>query len=164
MTKGPEMASSELRIRPLAFVDLETRVKWFTDARMAPTMVFPEQITLARTREWFVGVQADDRREDFALVRDGDPGVLGFVGHRVVMPGGLPEIYVAAHPDRHGEGLGAAMIRLVVDRLRERPGVRGAVAEMYRTNAAVIRIFEKSGFVESDPPSDPSRMRVCLKW
>lgn len=151
-------------LRGLECDDLEVRVKWFNDPRMTPTMVFPDRITLEGTRRWFEGLRGNPTREDFSLVDSESGAVLAFVGYRSMGDLEFPEIYLAVDPDRHGQGLGTEAVRLVVAKMQLKTHIRGAVAEMYRSNTAVIRAFEKCGFTECAPPADQSRLRMASAW
>ena len=160
--RAEEMRS--LALRDLHANDLACRVKWFNDPRMTPTMVFPDPITLEGTKSWFASVEKNPQRKDLVMVDQTSGRVLGFIGYRPFDNPLIPEIYIAVDPDRHGQGLGTEMLRLLLEEMKESRGLDGAVAEMYRSNPGVIRSFEKCGFVEIDPPSDPLRMRMGLVW
>jgi RimJ/RimL family protein N-acetyltransferase len=49
-------------------------------------------------------------------------------------------------PDARGRGLGAAVVRAVVDRLVGEHGVHRVEAEVYGFNVAALRTFEAAGF------------------
>ena len=159
-----DVSAPQLRIRPVTEKDLETRVRWFNDPRMTPTMVFPEKITLEGTKRWFTAVSDDSGREDFTLVHRESGEILGFVGYRPMGNPSVPEVYVAANPDRLGVGLGSAMIQLITDHIGATGRYTGAIGEMFRSNPAVIRSFEKAGYEETDAPDNPERMRMQIRF
>jgi mycothiol synthase len=84
---------------------------------------------------------------DGLLVHDGDDGVLdGFCWTRVHTDRQLGEIWViGAHPDRHGSGLGAALVAAGLDHLHER-GLRTVTLFTEAENRPARRMYDRMGF------------------
>ena len=86
------------------------------------------------------------------------------VGHALLDPMGLQAIAhvfrltVVVHPGRLGSGIGAALMRDLLDWAERTPRVGKIELLVRATNARAIRLYSKLGFVEEGR----FRNRVCL--
>ena len=80
-----------------------------------------------------------------AAEQDGKPVIAGG-GRYVVIKPGQAEVAFAVVDQFQGQGIGTALLRHVFHRLRaQKAGLQEFVAEVLPENAAMLKVFEKSG-------------------
>ena len=83
-----------------------------------------------------------------AVVEEGDDGEIVGGARYVVVEPGAAEIAFAVIDEFQGQGIGAALLRHVVG-LARKAGLRELVAEVLPENAAMLKVFQRSGLTHT---------------
>lgn len=112
------------------------------------------EIPLAEHQRWFDGVLAAPQR--VLLIGEDARGAVGVV--RFDLEGQEAEVSIYLAADRHGQGLGPALLRAAeVWLARQRPEVATVRAEVLAGNQASVVLFEEAGYL---PASHRYRKRI----
>jgi acetyltransferase len=109
--------------------------------------------------------QIDYNREmALILTEPGIPGtteIFGVVRIAADPDNERAEYAVVVPENMTGQGLGALLMRQIIDYSRSR-GIREVWGDVLRENAAMLGLVRKLGFRVKDDPDDPSLVRVSL--
>ncbi len=102
-------------------------------------------------------------RQGYFYVRDGETGA--FVGHAhyVVEPDGAAHIGLNVVPASRGRGLGALVLRLLVERVWRDTGAEEIVNEFEDAREPAVRTHRRCGFVP-DPETHSGWGRPTRTW
>jgi ribosomal protein S18 acetylase RimI-like enzyme len=139
-----------LRVRPARPTDAPEIVGWFPDAEAVlrwgghepPFPVEPEWLARefrSRSRAYFVATHGEEGEEDLPL------GLIGMRRH--FRHGRVHLVRVGVKPDRRGEGIAARLIEAVAGVARA-GGADRLTLNVYGSNAAAVRAYEKAGFAQ----------------
>ncbi|QIM16682.1 GNAT family N-acetyltransferase [Leucobacter insecticola] len=118
-----------------------------------PENIIPREVVKGPT----ISVYIDDwgREDDLCIVADHDGEIVGAAWTRILAgnPRGFgnidrhtPEFSIAVVPEQRGRGIGAQLIRTVLDQLRDRGYARASLS-VQKANPA-LRLYRRLGFTE----------------
>ena len=150
-------------LRRLEPSDAELRVRWAKDPRTTAMMYVPGDLDVEGTAQWILAVRDEGRENLVAVEREtGIPrAMVGALGEDNLE---FPELHVFVDPDRHGEGIGTAALRLLIEWLRNRPETYGCWLTVHPDNQAARAVYGKLGFKLAGKASSPDRVRMELLW
>ena len=150
-------------MRRLELSDVDTRVRWLRDPRTAAQMNAPT-VTVEGTRTWMMRSRTTPGRKDFVVYEISTGVLIAMVGIRGPLGDRTPEVHIFVDPGRHGEGLGTAAMRLVLEWMRTSREFDGCWLTVDPENTAAVRLYSGLGFEEHGTTDLPSRIRMAVGW
>ncbi len=140
------MAEAQVRLRPIAEVDLPDYVGWLNDPEVTQFTQIEGPLTLEDEREWFQRVTApDSRTRNWAIDVDGR-----HIGNCALMPDESGEIagfgIIIGDKSQWGKGYGTAALREVLRIGFQEMNLQRIHLTAFAGNTRGIRCYEKCGF------------------
>lgn len=94
----------------------------------------------------------------------GEPNVLVGAGGYFGPPGadGVVEVGYSILPDFRGKGYATEIVRALVARAFETPGIARVIAHAFPSNAGSIKVLERAGFSAAGPGREPGTVLFVL--
>ncbi|MCD8039666.1 MAG: UDP-2,4-diacetamido-2,4,6-trideoxy-beta-L-altropyranose hydrolase [Lachnospiraceae bacterium] len=135
------------KVRPS---DVDLLYEWANDKAVRANSFNTEQIPYESHVKWFAGILDAETVYQYILCEDGIP-----VGQlRLNTDGENAVISFSVSPERRGEGLGSAMLKMLPEQIRKDKitGVTKLTGMVKRENAASAAAFEKCGYTRRERP------------
>lgn len=151
-------------LRRFEYVDIPTRVAWFTNTESRRHMSLPSVVTLEGTTEWLQRARRDSDRKDFVVYRTSDGEIAALLGVRERTERGIPEMYMIVAPDRHGQGLGGTALELLLSWLQGEPRYHGCWLTVAEANVRAVALYRRFGFQVIRRVENDHRLEMTLTW
>jgi UDP-2,4-diacetamido-2,4,6-trideoxy-beta-L-altropyranose hydrolase len=141
------MEAREIHVRRARQDDCERILEWRNHPSTRLYFFNPEPIDADIHRAWFAAVLADTRHRHLLIAEDGTGSPIGVVRFDEDGDSAWVDIYLV--PERHGRGLGKAMLDAALQWLASNSSVNRVHADVLAENAVSMRMFSAAGFVNT---------------
>lgn len=137
----------EFILRPLAYEDLDSRVRWINDPDLQPLFSF-DPTTIERTREWFDRATCDPSRQDLSIIDKSNGRLFGMTGLiHIDRRNASAEFYITiGEADYRGKGIGLPVIETVLTKGFQELGLESVYLQTPEVNRRAQHVYERIGF------------------
>jgi UDP-2,4-diacetamido-2,4,6-trideoxy-beta-L-altropyranose hydrolase len=141
------MEAPEIQVRRARQDDCERMLEWRNHPVTRRYFFNAEPIDAYTHRAWFVAVLADTRHRHLLIAEDETGCPIGVV--RFDEEGDSAQVDIYLVPERHGHGLGKAMLNAALQWLAKNSSVRQVHADVLAENVASRQMFAAAGFANT---------------
>jgi UDP-2,4-diacetamido-2,4,6-trideoxy-beta-L-altropyranose hydrolase len=138
------MEAPEICVRRARQDDCKRILEWRNHPDTRRYFLNPEPIDADTHCAWFAAILADTRHRHLLIAEDAANCPIGVV--RFDEDGDSARVDIYLDPERHGHGLGKAMLDVALKWLESNSSVRKVYADVLAENAASMRMFAAAGF------------------
>ena len=154
LKENPMLTSERLQLRPVCDDDLEQVLAWLHDPDVNVTLAMRAPVSMSEERKWLASLDGSKTDKVFTIFRTGDDDgtgdeAIGGIGLHAIdaFNGSCTCGLYVGRKDLWGRGYATEALQLVLAFAFGNLRLHRVELEVFSTNDAAIRVYEKVGFV-----------------